>query len=62
MKGQAADVGCTDPISLARLAVRLRLDFDQMIVYPSFVHFSYKKDGENRMQVLYSARYRGPRL
>lgn len=61
VKGQAADVGCTDPISLARLAVRLGLDFDQMIVYPSFVHFSHK-EGENRRQVLYSAKYRGPKL
>lgn len=35
---------------------------DKMIVYPSFVHFSYKKDGENRGEVLYSAKYRGPKL
>lgn len=62
VKGQAADVGCTDPISLARLAVRLGLDFDQMIVYPSFVHFSYKKEGENRRQVLYSEKYKGPKI
>lgn len=62
VKGQAADVGCTDPISLARLAVRLGLGFDQMIVYPSFVHFSYKRGGENRRQVLYSAKYEGPKI
>lgn len=61
-KGMAADVGVTDPLALAKLAVKMKLDFDQMIIYPSFVHFSYKKDGENRGQVLYSAKYRGPKL
>ena len=62
VKGQAADVGCSDPIALAKLARRMNLPFDQMIVYPSFVHFSYKKDGENRGEVFYSAKYRGPKL
>jgi uncharacterized protein YcbK (DUF882 family) len=61
-KGQAADVGCSDPFALAKLAKRMNLPFDQMIIYPSFVHFSYKKDGENRGKVLYSAKYRGPKL
>ena len=61
-KGQAADVGCSDPIALARLAKRMNLQYDQMIIYPSFVHFSYKREGENRGQVLYSAKYRGPKL
>lgn len=61
-KGMAADVGVTDPFSLAKLAVKMKLDFDQMIIYPSFVHFSYKKDGENRGDVLYSAKYKGPKL
>lgn len=61
-KGQAADVGCTDPFALASLAKQMKLDFDQMIIYPSFVHFSYKRNGENRGQVLYSAKYRGPKL
>lgn len=58
--GMAADVGCTDPYSLAKLAKRMRIDFDQMIIYPSFVHFSYKKDGNNRRQILYSSKYNGP--
>ncbi len=62
VKGQAADVGCSDSLALAKLAKRMNLPFDQMIIYPSFVHFSYKKDGENRMKVLYSANYRGPKL
>lgn len=62
VKGQAADVGVTDPLALAKLAIKKKINFDQMIVYPSFVHFSYKKDGENRGEVFYSAKYRGPKL
>lgn len=60
-KGQAADVGVTDPYALAKLAKRMRLPYDQMIVYPSFVHFSHKADGENRGQILYNKRYKGPK-
>ena len=60
-KGQAADVGVTDPYALAKLAKRMRLPYDQMIVYPSFVHFSHKADGENRGQLLYNKKYKGPK-
>ena len=62
VKGCAADVGVTDPIALARLAKKMRLGFDQMIIYPSFCHFSYKKDGKNRGQILYNQRYKGPKI
>lgn len=61
-KGQAADVGVTDPYALAKLAKKMNLDYDQMILYPSFVHFSYKREGENRGEVLYAKKYRGPKL
>lgn len=61
VKGEAADCGCTDPLALARLAVRLKLPFDQLILYPSFVHISYKSEGENRGQILYSAKWKGPK-
>lgn len=60
-KGQAADVACTDPYALAKLAKSMRLYYDQMIIYPSFVHFSYKDDGENRNQLLYNKSYKGPK-
>ena len=59
--GQACDVGCTDPYALAQLAKRMNLGFDQMIVYPSFVHFSYRKDGCNRGQILYNKKWKGPK-
>lgn len=57
--GQASDIGCTDPYALAQLAKRMRLDYDQCILYPSFVHFSYRKDGGNRGQLLYAPSWRG---
>lgn len=60
-KGEAADVACTDPYSLAKLIKRMRLDIDQVIVYPSFLHVSHKRNGENRGEVLYSPKYRGPK-
>ena len=59
--GQGADVACTDPYALAKLIKRMRLDFDQMGVYASFVHLSYKRDGRNRGQIFYGKNWRGPR-
>lgn len=59
--GQAADVGCTDPYALAKLVKRMRLDVDQMGVYASFVHISYRADGLNRGQVFYGKDWKGPR-
>ena len=61
-KGEAADVMCTDPVALARLAIQLELPFDQMILYPSFVHFSHRLDGKQRGQVLYAKSYGGPKI
>lgn len=59
-KGEAADVACTDPLALAKLAKRMRLPYDQMGVYASFVHFSYRRDGKNRGQIFYGKNYKGP--
>lgn len=59
--GQAADVACTDPYSLAKLIKRMRLDVDQVGVYASFVHISYRADGPNRGQVFYGKDWKGPR-
>lgn len=63
-KGQAADCGCDDPLALARLVIELGLPFDQMGLYPTFVHLSYKREcnGKNRGQVFYAKSYTGPRL
>ena len=61
VKGQACDVGVTDPYALAKLVKRMRLEIDQMIVYPDFLHLSYRKDGCNRGQILYNKRWKGPK-
>lgn len=59
--GESADVACTDPYALAKLVKRMRLDVDQVILYPSFLHVSHKKDGENRNQFLYNKKWKGPK-
>lgn len=60
--GQASDIGVTDPYALAKLVQKMGLDFDQLGLYASFVHLSYKKDGENRKQVFYGKNWKGPKL
>lgn len=71
VKGEAADVcpfgrnGHGDikvVTELARLAVKLDLPFDQMILYPSFVHFSHRSKGEQRKQILYNKSYKGEKV
>ena len=60
--GQAADVGCSDPLAVARLVKKLGLPFDQLGLYPTFVHISHRSDGENRGQIFYSAKYKGEKV
>lgn len=62
VKGEAADIAAGDPVKLARLAVKLGLPFDQMILYPTFVHFSHKPNGEQRGQICYNWRYKGEKV
>lgn len=62
VKGEAADIAAGDPVKLARLAVKLGLPFDQMILYPTFVHFSHKLNGEQRGQICYNWRYEGEKV
>ena len=61
-KGEAADIKCKTPRTLAALAESMNLPFDQMILYPTFVHFSHKLEGEQRHQILYNKSYNGPTL
>ena len=52
MKGEAADLRIDgNPEVLARVIVE-NGKWDQMIIYPTFVHVSYKRNGGNRHQVL----------
>ncbi|MEG1635129.1 MAG: D-Ala-D-Ala carboxypeptidase family metallohydrolase [Rikenellaceae bacterium] len=51
-KGEAADVGCSDPKLLLTVLKNSRLTFDQAIVYPTFLHLSLKRIGMNRKQII----------
>lgn len=62
VKGEAADVAFPQPIELARMAAENHLPFDQVIIYPTFVHFSHKLKGEQRGQILYNKSYKGEKL
>lgn len=53
VKGQAADVRVKNARSLQRVLIASDLEFDQAILYPTFLHLSYNK-GKNRKQILYA--------
>ncbi|MBQ6186024.1 MAG: peptidase M15 [Bacteroidales bacterium] len=67
-KGEAADVETgnqTESYRLARLAKthpEIFREIDQMILYPTFVHFSHKRVGVQRNQILYNKSYKGRRV
>ena len=70
-KGEACDVcpfgrnGHGDIEVVRQLAITARdlgLPFDQMILYPSFVHLSHRRNGAQRGQILYNRRYTGKKL
>ena len=64
VRGEAADIRI-DGIAPRQIAIRVRdlgLPFDQMILYPGFVHVSHKLIGEQRGQVLYNKRYKGEKI
>lgn len=46
---------------VAKVVKQQKLKFDQMILYPTFVHLSYRL-GANRNMVLYHKSYRGKRI
>lgn len=62
MKGQAADIRCTDALQVllfAQTILKLELPFDQMILYSNFLHVSYNPDsGKQRGQIIYHASYK----
>ena len=61
-KGQAADIAIDNPLELARLVLRKNLPFDQMILYPTFIHLSHRHPGPQRNQILYHKSYQGKTL
>lgn len=65
VKGEAADIRTgsqTESYRLARLAKNLHLPYDQMILYPTFVHFSHQLNGTQRGSILYNKSYKGRRV
>lgn len=70
-RGEACDVcpfgrnGHGDIETVRKLAITARdlgLPFDQMILYPTFVHFSHKRNGTQRGQICYNWRYKGEKI
>lgn len=65
-KGEAADCvfmkGGKAVKIIDVLKVGKELCFDQMIAYPTFVHFSYTRSRANRKMILYNKSYKGSRL
>lgn len=58
--GFAADCHVDKPLSLLKSLLKSGLDFDQAIVYPTFLHIGLKA-GANRRQVKYNQSYKGKR-
>ena len=54
MNGKAADVRTPSPRELFNLVRNSGLSFDQLILYPTFVHMSFRSKDANRNQVLYA--------
>lgn len=52
LKGEAADISCEDPVELLRLLQDTGLEFDQAILYPTFLHLSLRRDGVNRRNII----------
>lgn len=55
--GEAADITCADNAALEKI-IREQGRFDQLIIYPTFLHVSYKRYGPNRHQVLRQAQHK----
>lgn len=49
LRGEAADITCRDNHRLAEI-IEQKGNFDQLIIYPTFLHVSYKRHGNNRKQ------------
>ena len=62
LKGEAADVIYDNPYELAKRIVELKLPFDQIGLYNTFVHISHKRDGNNRGMIFYNKGYSGKRF
>lgn len=61
--GQACDfkINGMRPYDIAKEILDLGVVFDQLILYPNFVHVSYNEQ-RNRKRVIYNSSYRGKRF
>lgn len=62
IKGEAADVIYDNPYELAKRIVELKLPYDQIGLYNTFIHISHKRDGNNRGTIFYNKGYSGERF
>ena len=68
VKGEAADIHTGSQIETFRLAhlakstPEIWAEIDQMILYPTFIHFSHKRVGAQRHQLLFNKSYTGRRV
>lgn len=65
VKGEAVDIAAEDPHELAKVVrdtPEIWREVDQMILYPTFVHFSHRKGGPQRRQLLYNKSYKGEKF
>lgn len=68
VKGEAADIHTgsqTETYRLAHLAKstpEIWEQIDQMILYPAFIHFSHKRVGVQRKQLIFDQSYTGRRV
>ncbi len=63
--GEASDIHCgnaLEVLSLAQIVLRHKLPFDQMILYKSILHLSFKANGQQRHQILYDKSYKEAQL
>lgn len=65
LKGEASDIHCESAMEvlyLAQLVIRYKLPFDQMILYDTFLHISFKASGQQRHQIKYDKSYKEANL
>ena len=55
MQGQAADIHFIGMETLPDVIKRYSLNFDQLIIYKTFVHISYVSPNKNRKQIIYKS-------
>lgn len=53
MKGEAADIRIGEGLERLVKIIKENGKWDQMIIYPSFIHVSWKRQGVNRKQIIF---------